>query len=120
MSVISLEKWREKQGKNRKSKSQSKLHTKLDQTGQTLIDPEVTEELLETLQELYRVLNYCHRRPFLTKSRFARRFADTIGLCASEGFITTKINNETWSNKWCITDIGLDAMYQMEIYDDGK
>ena len=96
----------------------------METTGQQLIDStffdDLSQEELNTLTNLYKFLSYAHRSPFLTKSTFARYEANMVGLCASEGWITTKINNEVWGNKWVITDLGLDAMNQMEIYDDGK
>ena len=121
MSVISLKEWQKKLGKTLKSKSPSKPNLRLETTGQPRInydeDPDLTQEVLETLRNLFRLLQYTHRSPYLTKSRFARANAELIALCASEGYITTRIDNLRWGNLWCITDFGIEYLNELEVYD---
>ena len=124
MSVISLDKWLKSQAKTSKSKkSQSKPNSKSEQTGQTHInftpEFEIPDPEQVALRELYRTLSKAHRNPFLTKSRFARAKADLIAACASQGYITTRVNEHGFGNKWCITDFGIQTMYELEVYDHG-
>lgn len=48
--------------------------------------------------------------PFTTKSDFARVAATAIGLCATEGLISTRVRDGVYTNKWMITSDGLDWM----------
>ena len=123
MSVISLQEWLKKQEKiSTLQKSQSKPNLKSEQTGQTHIkfDPEFDPDdpVVKTLRDIWATLDRTHKHPYMTKSRFARYHADYIGLCASEGWITTKKNSEVWGNKWFITPKGISAMEQLEVYSD--
>ena len=124
MSVISLQEWRRKQEKTSTSKkSQSKQNLKLEQTGLTPInftpDFDLPDPVIETLRNIYKTLHHTHRQPYLTKSRVARANANLIALCASEGWISTKVNEEIWGNKWCITEFGIQVMNDLEVYENG-
>ena len=110
MSVISLEEWRKKQEDISASKSQSKQNLVSDELGQTLIDD--TE--LAVLMEIYTVLVHAKQSPFTTKSDFARVAANPVALCASEGLLSTKLNETTYTNKWMVTAEGLEWMEGME------
>lgn len=50
------------------------------------------------------------QKPFKTKSNIARVAANEIALAASEGLLTTKLNDATYTNVWMITADGLDWM----------
>lgn len=65
------------------------------------------EEEIEALMRVYTVIQTARRKPFTTKSEFARFAANEVALCASEGFITTKVSDDTYSNTWMVTHDGL-------------
>jgi hypothetical protein len=73
--------------------------------GQTL-----TEEELEAIVAVYGVLMCAKQRPFKTKSDLARKAANEVALAASEGMLTTKLNDTTYTNVWMVTSDGLDWM----------
>ena len=81
-------------------------NTKSDEAGLTHID----DEEMEALSEIYHILMQAKQRPFTTKSDIARIAANAVGLCASEGLISTRLNEDTWTNKWMITTAGLEWM----------
>lgn len=56
---------------------------------------------------IYMTLMKAWQSPFTTKSDFARYAADIIAVCASEQLISTKIDEESYGNKWLITEDGL-------------
>lgn len=60
------------------------------------------------------VLEYAHQNPFKTKSNFARDYADMIAAAASEGFLTTKIAEESYLRVWMITPKGLSYLYALQ------
>ena len=45
--------------------------------------------------------------PFSTKSRFARFAANEIAIAASEGFISNRLDDGVFTNKWMITAEGI-------------
>jgi hypothetical protein len=45
-----------------------------------------------------------------TKSDFARTEADAIAAAASEGFITTRVGEDTYARTWLPTAIGLEVL----------
>jgi hypothetical protein len=53
------------------------------------------------------VLHRAWRKPFSTKSDFARLFADEVAVLASEGMITTKIATGIYQREWIITPLGI-------------
>lgn len=59
-------------------------------------------------------LDRAWRSPFSIKSNFARAGAFYVGICASEGFITTEVGPETWANKWLITELGMEAKRSLD------
>lgn len=78
--------------------------------GQTPID----EDELKVLMEIYTVLVHAKQSPFTTKSDFARMAANPVALCASEGLLSTQLNETTYTNKWMVTAEGLEWMEGME------
>jgi len=57
--------------------------------------------------EIMLVIQKAKITPFTTKSDFAREFANPIALAACEGFISTKLNDDTYTNRWMVTQDGL-------------
>ena len=86
MSVISLDEWRKKREDISTSQSQSTPNTQSEPLGQT-----PTDEDLESLMAIWTTLARARQSPFTTKSDFARMAATEIGICASDGLISTKI-----------------------------
>jgi hypothetical protein len=56
------------------------------------------------------VLTHARAEPFTTKSDFARKAANAVALAASEGLITTRLNDTTYTNRWMVTIDGLEWM----------
>lgn len=102
MSVEYLEEWRQKLANISKSKSQSMQKQESGQLGQ-----ELTDEELAPLVAIYMTLDKAWRNPFTTKGNFARYAADQIAICACEGLITTRLEEEVFGNRWHITEDGL-------------
>ena len=69
---------------------------------------------LPFMAAVYTVLHSTWRSPYTTKSDFARAHATYVGLCASEGLITTKIAEDAWSNEWLITELGMAYMQDLQ------
>ena len=109
MSVISLDEWRKKQDERSTSQSQSTQTSASDETG-----PKPTDDELGVIFDLYVVLRNSRIKPFTTKSDFARKAATEIGMLASEGMISTKMDETTFTNVWMITPDGIE---QMEAFD---
>ena len=106
MSVISLDEWRKKQEDISVSNSQSPQNTKSDAAGPIPTD----EEELQALLEIFMVCETAKVAPFTTKSDFARTAATAIGLCATEGLISTRVRDGVYTNRWMVTSDGLDWM----------
>ena len=105
MSVTSLEEWRKKRGERSASRSPSTQNLASDHAGET-----PTNEELETLGTLMTVLAKARLEPYTTKSDFARRHATEIAIAASEGLISTRVNDGQFTNIWLITQEGLQFM----------
>lgn len=73
-----------------------------------------TDDQMDGTKAIYLVLSVARIRPFTTKSTMARDAATEIALCASEGLLTTKINDTTFGNVWMVTARGLEYMEDME------
>ena len=110
MSVESLEEWRKKLAERSTSQSPSTPNTASELAGQ-----ELTEEDLAAAMRVYLTLERARLAPFTTKSDFARMAANEVGICASEGLISTAVREGAYSNVWMITAEGIE---QMEAMDD--
>jgi len=62
---------------------------------------------------LFSVLLEARTRPFTTKSDFARAAATEIGLLASEGLMSTELQPGHFTNKWLVTEAGLEWMSEV-------
>ena len=112
MSVESLEKWRKKLAERSASQSPSKPTSASEQTG-----PGPTDEAeYAAAMRVFLVLERSRIQPFTTKSDFARMAANEIGVCASEGLITTQVGEGRYSNVWMITADGLEQMEALDGY----
>ena len=106
MSVISLDEWRKKQAALSTLRSQSPQSIPWEELGLKHING---DEYIENLVSLYIVLDRAWRNPFTVKSDFARDGALHIAIAAYEGFITTKVDTDSWGRRWCITEIGMEV-----------
>lgn len=77
-----------------------------DKHGQTPIN----DDEADAMKAIYSVLALARMKPFTTKSALARHAATEVALCASEGLITTRVNDNTFGNIWMVTQDGLDYM----------
>ena len=109
MSVISLDEWRKKQEDISASQSQSQQSTKSEEHG---LIPTNAEEF-ELLREIWEILQTAKQKPFTTKSELARQSATTIAFLASEGMISTQLNEDTWTNRWMLTTLGAEWMEEL-------
>ena len=66
------------------------------------------------MNRILMVLAKTRVEPFTTKSDFSRKFATEIAIAASEGLITTRLNEGQFTNVWMITQDGLQFMESME------
>lgn len=88
-----------------------------DQVGETPTD----SDEMQALMEIHAVLMQAKISPFTTKSDFARVAANPIGLAASEGLISTRLDENTFTNKWMITGLGLDWLEGFnEVFGPGR
>ena len=62
------------------------------------------------MENIHIVLEHARVQPFTTKSDIARTLANEIAVCACDGLITTRVNDETIGNIWMITVEGLEAL----------
>ena len=101
-SVIYLDEWREKLETISRSRYPSKQNPLSEQTGQ-----QPTDDEMAGLVAVYVTLQRARINPFTTKSDYARYAADVVALAASEGLISTKIDEDSFGNKWMITEDGI-------------
>lgn len=59
------------------------------------------------------VLDRAWKKPFKTKSDFARQNADLVAMAASDGFLTTKIATGLYQRIWVVTPAGLAHLYAL-------
>jgi hypothetical protein len=63
---------------------------------------------------MFIIIDRAWRKPFTVMSDFAREGALQVAIAASQGFITTNIDEETWGKHWIVTPYG------QEIHDEIK
>ena len=111
MSVISLDEWRRKQAVLSSSKSALPQSIPWAELG---LKPTDIDKNVENLMSLYIVLDRAWRNPSTVKSDFARHGAFIVANAASENFITTRIDDDFWGRKWCITEIGMEVKGELD------
>lgn len=62
------------------------------------------------IERVNKVLRKAWLGGFMTKSNFAREFANEIAIAASLGLITTKVGKDQFDRTWRITRKGLDHL----------
>ena len=113
MSVIYLSEWRKKQAALSVLKSPQPQNIPWENLGLKRTSS-IVDEYLENLIALYITLDRAWRNPFTVKSDFAREGALQVAICASEGFITNKIETDTWGRKWLITEVGMEVKKEID------
>ena len=115
MSVTSLEEWRKKQALLSKSKSTSQQNINWEELGLTPTNPRDNfEDSLDQILCIWIVLDRAWRSPFKIKSNFARESAMHVAICASEGLITTALEQDTWGDRWGINEDGRDFKGELD------
>lgn len=108
-SVIDLNKARKKREKSSDLDAKQALDTVSELAGRTPTDEQGVMVLIALT-----VLAKAWYEPFTTKSDFAREHADFVAMCASEGYITTKVDEDAYGNKWVITQDGIAAYHGLK------
>ena len=109
MSVISLEEQRKKLGKHLDSDVPSPPNTPSGELG---LIPTDQSEL--GLMCVYDVCRRAWLDGISVKGRFARSSALWVAMAATEGLISTKVDDERWASAWMITDGGIEFMMELE------
>jgi hypothetical protein len=60
------------------------------------------------------VLLSARTSPFTTKSTIAREQANFVAIAASEGLLTTRLDDQRHINAWLVTEDGLAWMREIE------
>lgn len=63
-------------------------------------------------EQIAEVLEKAWQGGFKTKSNFARKRANEVGVCASLGLITTKIKGFSFGTTWYITEKGIGTYHE--------
>ena len=108
--VIDFAEWRQKLGERSPSPAQSRQNTQSASPGQIHTKTKAEKAVLGIL---FSVLLEARTRPFTTKSDFARMAATEIGLLASEGLMSTELSPGHFTNKWLVTEAGLEWMSEV-------
>ena len=82
----------------------------MDSIGPLHINP---EDKYDPVMMVAVVVDTARFAPFTTKSGFARLAANEIAIAASEGFISTQLNENSYCNKWMVTADGLEFLHEV-------
>ena len=104
MSVISFEEARKRLAKSGSKKRYPYLLTSQSEEH----GPTPTDEENAAMMRLFLCVLKAADDPPLVKSRFAREQAQYIGIAASMGIITLRLNEDHFTNHWMITDEGFE------------
>ena len=105
--VISLQEWREKAERLSSLTSPSPQNIKSELHGLRHIEDAEEAAFALHMASMLAVLYRAWRKPFSIKGQYARDAAFHVGVLASEGMITTCIDEDTYGTKWLITKEGL-------------
>lgn len=88
------------------------LNTLLDKTGQKLTKEEIEldNKTAEAIDGLCFIIWCAWTQPFTTRGKIAREYAELVGICATEGLITLKMDSISWGKHWLATDEGIEFM----------
>lgn len=108
--VLDFADWRQKLAERSTSSVPSKQNTQSAEHGPIHTNDDQEKEVLGIL---FTVLLEARTRPFTTKSDFARMAATEIALLASEGLLSTELAPGNYTNKWMVTETGLEWMSEV-------
>jgi hypothetical protein len=77
--------------------------------------PTEIDEYLENLVLLFIIVDRAQRKPFTVKSDFAREGALHVAIAASEGLISTQIDEDSWGKHWIATPVGQEVIDDVTI-----
>ena len=99
--------------------SQSPRSTQSEVTGLKLTkaEKELDKKTAEADTGLCSIIWNAWTKPFTTRGTIARNYPELVGICASEGLITMKIDDITWGKHWLATDHGVDYLKENDHYD---
>lgn len=120
MSVISLEEWRKRLGLTSISRSPSNPNLPSETTGQKLTkeqEDQLEEKTKEAVEGLCFIIYQAWTYPFTTRSRLAREYAELVAIAATEGLITTMLEEGKWGRFWLATDFGIKYLKENENYE---
>ena len=100
--IISLSEARKKLANTSKSKSPSRLNIQSVRAGKIPTDPDE-----RAMMAVFLTVEKSRAMPFTTKSEFSRYAANEIALAASEGLISTRLDDGVFTNRWMVTQDGL-------------
>lgn len=66
------------------------------------------KQTMMIVMETHQLLQIIQKENPTTKSKIAREKADLIAFCACEGFISTMLPNGYYTNRWMITEDGIE------------
>ena len=67
-----------------------------------------------TTLEILKVIEMAWQNPFTTKSKYARKNADIVGIALEEGLITLIVTPGIYGTKYLISELGLTFLYNMK------
>ncbi len=76
---------------------------------------ELGEELTDLEESLVDIIIEARTKHFSVSSDFSRKHAETVGMAASLGFITTKIFRDIYGRDWLPTASGLQFLSEIEL-----
>ena len=100
--VIDFAEWLKKRVKNSNSGVRSQQHIPLETTGQPHID--------KTTLDILKVIEMAWQKPFTTKSKYARKNADIVGIALEEGLINLLVSPGIFGTRYLITEMGLNFL----------
>lgn len=94
-------------------------NTQSDPTGRKLTKEEqkLERKTNEAIKGLCFIIYNAWTRPFSTRGTIARNYPEFVGICASEGLITMKIDDISWGHHWLATDHGINFLKENDEYD---
>ena len=116
MSVISLDEQRKKRANSSRQESQLRPNFAWEKLG---LKPTDQDYERNHLAATFMVLEKAYQGKLKVNSRLARTAALWVGICASEGWISTRRSKDQWGAYWHPTEEGMDVKNSMaEIVSD--
>ena len=104
--VIDFAEWLKKRAKNSTSGVKSRQNIPLEKTGLPPID--------NTTIDIIKVVEMAWQNPFTTKSKYARKNADIVGIALEEGLVTLIVTPGIYGTRYLVTELGLTFLFNMK------